>query len=179
LNNKLVENGTETPGNVSLILAGHALNRSKSWMLSHGKYELNPDESQALQTSIDQFLQGVPLPYILGHWDFFGRTFAVTPAVLIPRPETELLVEKAIEIAGKNKYHRIVDVGTGSGAIAISLAASCPSAIIIALDLSFKALQVAKFNATVLNQTQVNFIQSDLLTPFEIKFDLICANLRR
>ncbi len=122
-------------------------------------------------------LQGVPLPYILGHWDFFGRSFKVTPDVLIPRPETELLVELAFHSIQDQNQPVIVDVGTGSGAIAVSLAAELPGANIAALDCSLPALKIAQLNARLYAQNQIRFVQSDLLTPFRIRFDLICANL--
>ena len=122
-------------------------------------------------------LQGVPLPYILGHWDFFGRSFKITPDVLIPRPETELLVELALHSIVDQHQAVIVDVGTGSGAIAVSLAAELPEANITALDYSLSALKVAQLNAKLHTQYQIHFVQSDLLTPFRVQFDLICANL--
>ena len=122
-------------------------------------------------------MQGVPLPYILGHWDFFGRTFTITPHVLIPRPETELLVERAIDHARRIPNPLIADVGTGSGAIAVSLSAELPKAKIIAMDISREALAVARQNAQQHQQTRIGFVQSDLMSPFKAKFDLICANL--
>jgi len=163
--------------NTSLTILGHALNQPKSWLLAHSKYELNPDEQNTLQIATTQRLQGVPLPYILGQWDFYGRSFKVTPDVLIPRPETELLVDMAIHHTRHLDSPLIIDVGTGSGAIAVSLAAEIPTARIIALDLSWSALQIAWHNALQLDQPHINFVQSNLLAPFQTKFDLICANL--
>lgn len=122
-------------------------------------------------------MQGVPLPYILGHWDFFGRTFSLTPEVLIPRPETELLVERAIDHARQIPNPLVADVGTGSGAIAVSLAAELPHAKIIAMDISRAAVELARKNAYQHAQTRIDFIQSDLMASFQAKFDLICANL--
>lgn len=158
-------------------MLSHALNQPKSWVLAHGEYELEPVDLHTLQSSVDQLLQGVPLPYLLNQWEFYGRTFKVTPDVLIPRPETELLVELTIANAKKRINPSIVDVGTGSGAIAISLAAELPSAKMIALDLSWKALLIAQENARIHHQNQISFVQSDLLSPFHTQFDLICANL--
>jgi len=177
LREKLAQDGFETPGNTSLTLLKHTLNQPKSWLLSHGDYQLSPQENSTLQTSLNALLQGVPLPYVLGHWEFYGRTFQVTPDVLIPRPETELLVEKAIKYAGRVLKPCIIDVGTGSGAIAVSLAAELPRATILGVDLSFNALRVAQLNAQRLCQSKIHFFQGDLLTPFRGPFDLICANL--
>jgi release factor glutamine methyltransferase len=174
---KLTQGGFETPGNTSLILLKHALNQPKSWILSHGDYQLSPHEDSTLQKSLNALLQGMPLPYVLGYWEFYGRTFHVTPDVLIPRPETERLVEKAIEFAQGFLKPCIIDVGTGSGAIAISLAAELPGATILGADLSISALRVAQTNAQHQCQLNIHFIQGDLLTPFSGPFDLICANL--
>lgn len=174
---KLVEKGDENPDNTSLVLIRHTLNKSKTWILAHGEYELTSTETHTLQSLLEQYLQGVPLPYILGSWDFFNRLFKVTPDVLIPRPETELLVEKAIEFGQSLDSLSIIDVGTGSGIIAVSLAAILAHADVFALDISRAALAVAKENAANHHQTRIRFIQSDLLMPFQGKFDLICANL--
>lgn len=146
-------------------------------MLSHSEYEPIPAEHATLLICTEQYLQGVPLPYILGSWEFFGRTFLVTPNVLIPRPETEDLVELALEHARHLHSPRILDVGTGSGCIAVSLAAELPTAIVLGVDLSMAALRVAQHNALHLGQSRVRFLQADLLTPFSAQFDLICANL--
>lgn len=174
---KLVVKDDENPDNTSLVLIRHALNKSKTWILAHGEYELTSTETHILQSLLEQYLGGVPLPYILGSWDFFNRSFKVTPDVLIPRPETELLVEKAIEFGQSLESLSIIDVGTGSGIIAVSLATNLAHADVFALDISRAALAVAKENAANHHQTRIRFIQSDLLTPFQGKFDLICANL--
>lgn len=113
---------------------------------------------------------------MLGEWAFFGRSYSVSPAVLIPRPETELLVEQAIALAAELNRPRIADVGCGSGIIAISLAAELPQAQVLALDLSRPTLIVARQNAHR-HQVRVTFLQSDLLQPLKAQFNLICANL--
>jgi release factor glutamine methyltransferase len=174
---KLAEGNIESPGDTSLILLQNALQQPKSWVLSHGEYQLTKEEQQHLQSSLDQCLHGIPLPYILGHWEFYGRQFIVNPSVLIPRPETEILVEIALEQIQRFHHPRIVDVGTGSGAIAVSLAAECPAASVVGVDLSMAALHVARTNAQHLCPGRVSFVQSDLITPFTTQFDLICANL--
>jgi release factor glutamine methyltransferase len=173
----LENGGCESPGETSLILLQDVLNRPKSWILSHGEHTLSGQEEHTLQTSLSQLLQGVPLPYVLGHWDFYGRTFQITPDVLIPRPETELLIEHALQYAGAFQQPIIVDVGTGSGAIAITLAAECPAATILGVDLSMDALRVAYANAQRICPSRISFFQADLLAPFSTQFDLICANL--
>ncbi len=116
------------------------------------------------------------MPYILGEWEFFGRQFEVTPSVLIPRPETELLVERAIQSAATFDRPLIADVGCGSGIIGISLAAALPQARIVALDLSRPALEVARRNASR-HQVKLDLLQSNLLQPLSGPFHLVCANL--
>jgi release factor glutamine methyltransferase len=160
-----------------LILLQHAFKQPKTWVLSHSEYEPTPLEHEILHKSTQQYLEGIPLPYILGSWDFFGRTFLVTPDVLIPRPETEGLVDLALQHVRQLHKPLIVDVGTGTGCIAISLAAELPTATILGVDLSMSALHVAQQNAQNLGKSKVRFLQTDLLTPFATQFDLICANL--
>jgi release factor glutamine methyltransferase len=156
---------------------GHILHQPKSWVLTHDEYTLTPKETHALQSELDQLLQGVPLPQLLGEWDFYGRSFYVSPAVLIPRPETEVLVERAIDLASDRDQPLIVDIGTGSGAIAVTLAAECPEASLVATDISRSALKMAVKNAQRHHQDRIAFLQADLLQPFHTQFDLIYANL--
>lgn len=177
LEQKLVEINEEFPSSTTLLLISHILNKPKSWVLAHGEYEPTAQESDSLQALIVRFSQGTPLPYLLGQWEFFGRTFKISPDVLIPRPETELLVETALQNLARWSKPRIVDVGTGSGIIAISLASACPSANITALDISWPALKVAQQNARLHNQIDIQFIQANLLNALQTKFDMICANL--
>ncbi len=158
-------------------MISHIIDKPKSWILAHGEFQLNPEEIQKLQEQFRKYLQDVPLPYLLGEWEFYGRRFRITPDVLIPRPETELLVDLALSIGIKKEFLSIVDVGTGSGIIAISLAAALSKADIYATDLSMAALKIAKQNAYVHSQKQIKFLQSNLLAPFKANFDLICANL--
>ena len=157
-------------------MLGHILHQDKAWVLTHGEYLLTPTENQTLQSSLEKLLQGMPLPYILGEWEFFGRRFEVTPAVLIPRPETELLVERAVQFAAALDHPRVVDVGCGSGIIAVTLTKALPEAHILALDVSRPALEIARRNA-VRHQVRLDLLQADLLKPLSGPFNLICANL--
>ncbi len=166
-----------TPGNISLVLLSHTLHQTKTWVLTHPEFELTPEDINALQSDLERLLQGVPLPYVLGEWEFYRRSFIVTPDVLIPRPETELLVERAITLAAGMHHPRIIDVGCGSGAIAVTLAAACPQAQVTAADISRSALRVTLQNAQRHLQKAIPLIQADLLQPFTGPFDLICANL--
>lgn len=167
----------ETPGNVSLLLLSHALSQPKTWLLTHPEHELTTEDFNTLQTALGKILQGVPLPHILGEWEFYGLSFIVSPDVLIPRPETEHLVERALALTKAHPRPLIADVGTGSGAIAISLAAHLPQATLIATDLSRPALTVARRNALRHSQPSIHFLQANLLQPLAAPFNLICANL--
>ena len=127
---------------------------------------------------IERRLQGEPSAYITGHREFFGLDFCVDRNVLIPRPETELLVEQTIARAGNYQNPVIVDVGTGCGAIAVSLAIHLPQAKIYAIDISPAALKVARRNARKHNvKDKITFLAGDLLEPLPVSADIIAANL--
>ena len=124
-------------------------------------------------------LAGTALPHILGKWEFYGRTFQLSPAVLIPRPETERVVEAALELAGgMDTSPSILEVGTGSGCIAISLALELPAVELVATDLSRGALQIARLNAEAHGVSdRIGLVQADLLDGVAGRFDIVCANL--
>ena len=176
---------SDTPALDASVLMAHILNKPRTWVMAHPELELTEEQQKNLDDSLARLERGESFPYVLGHWEFFGLDFEVTPDVLIPRPETELLVEKAIAWLQKSPVRRrVADVGTGSGAIAVSLAVNIPDAHVLATDISHKALEVAQKNAInfgVINQ--IDFVQCDLLPshleslPTELHFDLICANL--
>jgi release factor glutamine methyltransferase len=175
--------GDSTELDTQVILA-HAIGRPRTWLLAHLGDPLSPTQINATTRAFEKYQAGTPLPYIIGHWDFFGLEFDITQDVLIPRPETELMVERAIAwLQASPERRTIADIGTGSGVIATSIAMHVPDARILATDISLPALKVAKHNARkfhVLNS--IDFLQCDLL-PHHINnlsterhFDLICAN---
>jgi release factor glutamine methyltransferase len=153
--------------------------------LAHPELQLSEDQQNQLHNSLQRLEAGEPLPYVLGHWEFFGMDFDITSDVLIPRPETEMLVEKAIAWLQESPVRRTVaDIGTGSGAIAVSIAANVPGVNILATDISSKALAVAKKNAQKFGLDHcIEFVKCDLLPAqpdlftTEQHLDLICANL--
>ena len=153
-----------------------------TWFLNHPETGLSVEQNNNLEIAIRKLQAGIPLPYVLGHWGFFGVDFFVNPDVLIPRPETELLVETALAFIQSQSNHNIniLDIGTGSGIIPISLAMKSPQATFVAVDISPNALQVGKSNADRYGLTdRITFIEADLI-PDELEnclFDLICANL--
>jgi len=119
--------------------------------------------------------EGEPVAYLLGEKEFFGRPFAVSPAVLVPRPETELLVELALRRLRSRPASRVLDLGTGSGCIAVTLALQCPAATVVAVDRSVGALEVARSNARRLG-ARVEFVAGDWYDGVGGRFDLIVAN---
>jgi release factor glutamine methyltransferase len=160
------------------LLLAHVLQCDQAALLTHPERLLSPSESDQLESLLKRRLASEPMQYITGSQEFFGLLFEVTPAVLIPRPETEHLVEAALEHIAPETNARIVDVGTGSGAIAVSLAHARPLAHVTAVDLSPAALEVARRNAQrhgVLDR--VTFLQSNLLAAVAgADFDVVVSN---
>ena len=167
------------------LLLAHIMGRPRAWLLAHLETPLTQPQLDSANQAFARLEAGDPLPYLLGHWEFYGLDFDITPDVLIPRPETELLVEKAIRWLNAAPERRTVaDVGTGSGIIATTIATHVPGVNILATDISRAALKVAKHNAEKFKVThRIDFLQCDLLPqhidplPTESHFDLICANL--
>jgi release factor glutamine methyltransferase len=162
----------------SVLMAG-LLKKPRAWVLAHPEASLKPAERAVLESALKRLEDGEPLPYILGHWEFFGLDFKLNPATLIPRPETELLVEQALKWLKQHpNCRRVADVGTGSGCIAISLAYHMPNLQVIATDICKLALQAAIASARQHAVAgQISFIQGNLLDSTMAQFDLICANL--
>lgn len=160
------------------LLLQHLLGVNHAYLIAHADELLAPAQWEAYQTYVARARQGEPIPYIVGQADFYGRTFAVTPAVLIPRPETEELTAQAIAWARARPGCHIADIGTGSGCIAVTLACELPAAQITAVDISDAALATAIANAVRHNVAQrIRFSPGDLLAPLSTPADLIVANL--
>ena len=176
---------SDTPALDASVLLAHILDKPRTWVMAHPELSLTPKQQKQLEDSLARFENGEPFPYILGNWEFFGLDFDVTPDVLIPRPETELLVEKAIAWLQESPVRRTgADIGTGSGVIAVSIAVNVPDAHILATDISHAALEVARKNAQKFNVSdRIDFLECDILPPYpdpfptDSHFDLICANL--
>ncbi len=141
--------------------------------------EINQKQEGALRQMVKRRLSGEPIAYIIGHRDFYGLDFLVNPSVLIPRLETELLVEKTIALAQSHKAPVVIaDIGTGCGAIAISLALSLPNAQVYAIDISTKALMVTQFNCCWHGvESRIRLLHGDMLEPLPKPVDFIVANL--
>ena len=160
------------------LLLMHVLSRNKAWLLAHS--DAVPDDQQVdvYIELVERRYRGEPIQYLTGETEFYGLPFKVTRDVLIPRPETEHLVERVGELLPCFAHPRIVDVGTGSGAIAIALAHLWPSVAIAAIDISAAALGVARCNAQSLGLAdRIRFIEGDLLAPVaEDRFDIVVSN---
>lgn len=159
------------------MLLEHVLDKPRAWLLAHDTDPIEPRQAQAYQALVTRRLAGEPMAYLIGHREFMGRDFAVTPDVLIPRPETELLVETALAWLQDRPDASVLDMGTGSGVIAVSLALDAPGATVTATDVSATALQMAVRNAARLG-ARVDFAQGswyDALPPLA-RYDLIVSN---
>jgi len=161
------------------VLACHVLGQTAAWVQTHPEHELTQAQAQALDSLVERLQKDVPLPYLTGRQEFFDLNFTVNEAVLIPRPETELLVERALSWLSEHPHtHSVADVGTGSGCIAVTLAHKRPGLHITAVDRSPAALEVARQNARVHGvEARINFRLSDLLDAAPGPFDVVCANL--
>ena len=173
------------------VLTRHVTGIDRAVFYAHPDRIITDHETQQLAILVSRRCQREPLPYLLGRWEFYGLDFMVSPSVLIPRPETEILVEQALLFAqssaakkrglatttdGTHQF-RILDVGTGSGCIAIALAKHLPQASIIATDISTEALVVSRQNVEKHNlQNQVRLIKCNLITARSGTFDLIVSN---
>jgi release factor glutamine methyltransferase len=171
---------SESPRLAAEVLLAHALGWERTRVLSHIPDPLERGLAERFQALVRRATAGEPLHYLTGEREFFGHSFFVTPDVLIPRPETEHLVERAIGLAHARAGElQVVDVGTGSGCIAVSVARALPRARVWATDISRGALAVARQNARRLDVvTQLDFLCCDLMSAIhaELRFDFILSN---
>ena len=164
------------------VLLMFTLSCDRAYLYAHPERELTVAELDRYEEVLQERMRGMPSQYITGHQEFWGLDLIVTPAVLIPRPETEHIVEAVLALVSKEfpeRNPRILDVGTGSGCIALALASELPPAEIWAIDISPAALEIARANAVRLQLAgHVRFLQSDLLenVPREQRFDLVVSN---
>lgn len=147
------------------VLLAHVLQKDRVYLYANYEEPVNIGERDAYRAFIKRRISGEPVAYITGHKEFMSLDFKVNPAVLIPRPDTEILVETAIAMARQERVHTIIDVGTGSGAIAVSLAVYLDDVEIYAGDISARALDIARENAQQ-HQVRIHFVEGDLLFPF-------------
>jgi release factor glutamine methyltransferase len=164
------------PANEARLLLGHVLDRPSSWLMAHEDEALDEESLLSFASLAARRAGGEPVAYLVGRREFFGRDFTVSPAVLIPRPETELLVELAIAALGAGSTAKILDLGTGSGCIAVTLALELAQAQVSAVDSSLAALAVAQQNAQR-HGARLRLLQSDWFAALAAeRFDLIITN---
>lgn len=173
--NTLVEAGIPSARLDALILLSDELGQTKAQILAHDDELLNQEQFDNLEMKLQRRTAREPMAYIRGHQEFYGREFAVTPDVLIPRPETEALIE-LLETLDVEPLSTLVDIGTGSGAIAITAKLEHPAWHVIATDVSTEALAVAKTNAANLD-ADISLRRGALLEPLTEPADVIAANL--
>lgn len=152
----------------------------RAYLFAHPERELSDEELSRYRAALVERTRGLPAQYITGHQEFWGMDLIVSPAVLIPRPETEHVIETVLELVSKvnaSQGLRVVDVGTGSGAIALALAREFPNAEIHATDISSAALEIAKANAARLElKDRIRFHETDLLYGLDGAFDIVVSN---
>ncbi len=176
----LVEAGSEEAGLEAELLLAHALNTDRTHLYQRLRDELTTQAESAFDALLQRRLAHEPTAYILGHKEFYGLEFEVTPDAIIPRSETETLVELVLDCArsASAREMRIADIGVGCGAIAVALAVNLPETEIIAIDISPQALALARRNAqrhTVADR--IRLLEGDLLEPLDAPVDVIAANL--
>ena len=170
------ENGFECPGVETRAILARSLGTDPLEFYAHPERRVDPERAEAFEELLRRRLAGEPLAYVTGRREFCSRPFVVTRDVLIPRPETETLAELAIETAGRLKNPRILDLGTGSGCLAVTLSLEVQGCEVFASDVSAAALGIAERNART-HGARVRFIRSDLLVCFaKSSFDIIISN---
>jgi len=182
-NQRLTDAGCDTPRLDAELLLAHALDRDRTWLYTHPEAIPTKEQMATFEALLRRREQREPVAYLTGHREFYGLDFQVNPNVLIPRPETELLVETAIQLSETIPHPSrltppsIADIGTGSGCIAIALAKNIPQTQLFAVDVSAKALQVAQHNAKQNSIFErITFLQGNLLMPLTEPVDIIASN---
>jgi release factor glutamine methyltransferase len=169
---------SDSPSLDAQTLLAKVLGQTRAWLLTHPEAILSVSQTAEFGSCLVRLQAGEPLPYVLGEWEFYGRSFEVEPCVLIPRPETELLIEQAVRWLRTHPGRRqAADLGSGSGCIAVTLAAEISDLAIMAVDLSARALEVTRRNCIRYGvETRVTCVRGDLLAPLGKALDLIAAN---
>jgi len=177
---RLEEAACDTAGLDAQVILAHVLGQDRAWLFAHHDYALSPGEAERYADLVARRVNAEPVAYLVGRREFYGLDLAVDRRVLIPRPETELLVDAVLDHIELRQDHDVTlaDVGTGSGAIALAVAANCATVRVYAVDVSSGALAVAATNVERLDtRRQVTLLAGDLLTPLPERVDIIAANL--
>jgi release factor glutamine methyltransferase len=179
---RLIEAGIESAKLDAEIILAHTIRKSRTFLHAHNEKALEPRQYEIANARLDLRLDRTPIAYIIGHKEFYGRLFRVSPATLIPRPESETLITLLKELVPKNlplpvtAPKKLVDIGTGSGCLGITAKLELPELDVTLTDISRHALTVAERNAKDL-QAAVKTLQSDLLSSYPLRADFIIANL--
>jgi release factor glutamine methyltransferase len=159
------------------ILLGHILHRDRAWLAAHGEAPMSAHDAKAFDALARRRRDGEPVAYLIGRREFYGLELEITSDVLIPRPETELLVELALARIDADEHTDVLDLGSGSGAIALAIASERPHSTVLGVDVSAAAVALALRNATRLSLGNVTFIESDWFATVPKKpYDAIVAN---
>ena len=174
---KRLQNVSESPRLDAELLLARALDVPRSYLFAHAEEEMDDNARLRFQTSIEHRIDGLPMAYITGEKEFWSMDLLVSPATLVPRPETELLVDLALRQMPRESTQRVLDLGTGSGTVALALARERPLSKIIATDISEDAVLVARENARRLNLANIEFVIGDWVTPVAARrFDIVVSN---
>lgn len=173
---ELNNNKISDPIMKSRILLSNILNTTKEYLVINSEEEISIETTNKFNEGINKLIKGYPLQYITNHQEFMKLDFYVDENVLIPRADTEILVEEVISNCEKNKEYKVLDLCTGSGAIGISIARYISNSYITCTDISSKALEIARKNAKANNIDNIEFIESDMFKNIKGKFDIIVSN---
>lgn len=173
---ELNNNKISDPIMKSRILLSNILNTTKEYLVINSEEEISIETTNKFNEGINKLIKGYPLQYITNHQEFMKLDFYVDENVLIPRADTEILVEEVISNCEKNKEYKVLDLCTGSGAIGISIARYISNSYITCTDVSNKALEIARKNAKANNIDNIEFIESDMFKNIKGKFDIIVSN---
>jgi release factor glutamine methyltransferase len=172
-----LQNVSESPRLDAELLLARALDVPRSYLFAHAEEEMDDSAKLRFQTSIERRLDGLPMAYITGEKEFWSMDLLVSPATLVPRPETELLVDLALRQMPRGSTQQVLDLGTGSGTVALALAKERPLSKIVATDISEDAVRVAKENARRLNLPNIEFVIGDWVAPVAARrFDIVVSN---
>lgn len=172
-----LKDSSPTPALDAQVLLAHSLGQNRTYIIAHARDTLDPDTKARYEQLVTKRAEGIPIAYLTGQQEFWSLPISVSPDTLIPRPETELLVELALEKIPDKKNFSLADIGTGSGAIALAIASERKNIRITASDDSSAAIATAVENAKHLGFENIEFAEGSLLEPFSDKrFDLIVSN---
>ncbi|HOF86962.1 MAG TPA: peptide chain release factor N(5)-glutamine methyltransferase [Armatimonadota bacterium] len=179
---RLRQAGCDSPRLDAELLLAHALGLPRIRLRVHPEQAVSAEQAARFRALLARRVRREPIAYLLGEWEFYGRPFLVSPAVLVPRPETEMLAEAVLRWAREAGARRLADIGTGSGILAVTLALELPAAMVYAVDLSADALRIARANAERHGVgARVTVLQGDLLAPLmaigALELDALVANL--